>query len=227
MIDGASAIDPLIAEGPLLPVENLRPAASMQRVLFLDGAGPMMADLATGDIRPWENGPPVSVPVPSTTFDAADIARLQVQVLRDPRPTSVDSVLLSVAFQSDAVDVVETTAKTLVIRHRGAELAAGPIGGSPAVVIVLEPNLSERCVLVHARNAETLQGITAEVPSGDNDPLSIMIGGPTTSFTGTYGRRRLIPVHIDLVRPVAPTDHVRRAAAAARRVAVALKNRAG
>lgn len=225
VIDGSSAIDPLVAEGPLLAVENLRPAVNLQRVLVLDQPVPMMADLATGDIRPWENGPAVSVPMVSTPFSLTGIDRIQVQVLRDPRPTSVDNTLLSLHLGETTVDIVETIDGQLVIRSGGQNQEAGPIGSSPAVVIDIEPRVDELQIGVGARNAETLHGIHANIAAPNTDTALLTVGGPTTAVTNTHGRRRLIPVHLHVTRQTLPADQVRRAVTGARRVASAVKNK--
>lgn len=225
MIDGASSIDPLVAEGPLLPVETLRPAPSLQRVLLLDHAQPRMADLASGDIRGWENGPPVSVPLVSTAFALDSYARLQVQVLRDPRPTSVDVVLVSMGCGSAVIDIVETTSAELLIRSSKGDAVRAPIGGSPAIVTAFYPDIDNGTLKITARNAETLEGIEANVRISWWDSAMLTIGGPLTDETHTHGRRRLIPVHIDFERPRLPAEQVRRAVSGARRVAGAVRDR--
>lgn len=223
--DGASSINPLVAEGPRLPVETLRPAPSLQRVLLLDRAQPRMADLASGDIRAWENGPPVSVPMVSAAFALDAYKRLQVQVLRDPRPTSVESVLFSLRCGSTTLDIVETTTSELLIRGSKGTVASGPIGGSPAVVIVLRPDRERRVIDVVARNAETLTGMDATVAVTSWEPATLTIGGPSIDATARHGRRRLIPVHIEAEPVLDPADQVRRAVSGARRVAGAVRDR--
>ena len=225
MIDGTSSINPLVAEGPRLPVETLRPAPSLQRVLLLDQSQPRMADLASGDIRAWENGPPVSVPMVSAAFALDAFKRLQVQVLRDPRPTSVESVLFSLRCGSTVLDVVETTTSELLIRGSDGTTAHGPIGDSAAIVVVLRPEIEERRVAVLARNAETLNGIDATVAMVSWEPATLTVGGPTIDKTGGHGRRRLIPVHLDVEPVLLPADQVRRAVSGARRVAGAVRDR--
>lgn len=228
MIDGPSPIDPLLAEGPRAPMDTLRPAASLQRVLLLDGGEPLMADLATGDIRRWENGPPLSVPCVSTPFELSLYTRIQVQVLRDPRPSSVDLVLLSMNVGHLAIDVVETTQRRLEIRSApgGLPSATTAIGESPAIVIVIEPAEADgtKKVTISARNAETAEVIQSTVPCPQS-VATLTIGGPSTSMTGRYGRRRLTPVHLEVVTRGEPIDQFRRVARRARRVITSIRRR--
>lgn len=229
MIDGPSPIEPLLVEGPRAPMETLRPLVNLQRVLLLDGDMPFMVDLATGDIRQWENGPPLLVPCVSTPFELAAYVRIQAQVLRDPRPASVDLILLSIQLGTRAIDVVETTRRRLEVRTEGAPsaLVSSAIGESLAIVIVIEPvhedGVSE--VRISARNAETAEAIETAV----SVPMSIAtltIGGPSTAITGVYGRRRLIPANLEVARRVEPIDQFRRVARKARRVVGNLRARA-
>lgn len=222
MIDGPSPIEPLLVEGPRVPMETLRPLVSFQRVLLLNGGPPSMVDLATGDIRRWENGPAVQVPCVSSPFELAAYARIQTQVLRDPRPSPVDLVLLSLAIGDLVVDVVETTARELEIRSGGPSrvMASSPIGGSSAIVIVIEPAMSQDVseVKVSARNAETVEAIDTTV-SISGSVATLTIGGPSTAVTGRYGRRRLIPASVDVALRAEPIDQFRRVARKARSVA--------
>lgn len=228
MTDGPSAIDPLVAEGPLAPVESLRPAPSLQRVLILDSPTPQMVDLAAGNVRPYENGPPVSVPMTSTRFDFAALTRLQVQVLRDPRPTSLDTTLLSLQL-ADAgvvVDVRETPDGTLRIDAPSGS-ASGPIGASPAVVVVVTRIATEQThrLSVTARNAETMTHVEHELAVATTTNAMVTIGGPTSDITGQHGRRRTIPVHLETSVPVEPVDQMRRAVRGAKRVAGSIRAR--
>lgn len=231
MTDGASAIDPLVAAGPLVPVGPLRPAPSLQRIVVLGGAIPKMIDLSGGNIRPYENGPPVSVPMTSTRFDLASLDRLQVQLLRDPRPSSVDSTLFSLHL-ADAdrfVDVRETPDGSLVLDDDRTTPTTSPIGESPAVVIVVSSASTETShhLVVSARNAETMQATQIELDVATLTNTTVTIGGPTAERTGTIGRRRTIPVQIDTALPPQPIDQVRRAVRGAKRVAGSMRGRIG
>lgn len=221
MIDGPSPIEPLLVEGPRVPTETLRPLVSFQRILLLNGGPPSMVDLATGDIRRWENGPAVQVPCMSSPFELAAYTRIQTQVLRDPRPSPVDLVVCSLAIGDLVVDVVETTSRQLEIRagDPATVMASSPIGASSAIVIVIEPAMSQGVpeVRVSARNAETVEAIDTTV-SSPGLLATLTIGGPSTTVTGRYGRRRLIPASVDVVLPAEPIDQFRRVARKARSV---------
>jgi hypothetical protein len=228
--DAPSAIDPLVAEGPRVPVETLRPGLNLQRVLLLGEPGPMMADLATGDIRRYESGPPVSVPMVSDTFDLGKLHRMQVQVIRDPRPSPLGQSLLSLDIASAGciVDVRISADNVLEVATSG-EGAAAPArtksGTSPAFVIVVEQ--ADGKVEVAARNAETLESISSTVELADLTSASVTVCGPSVRATGCYGRRRSIPVHIDLQHHVEPADQLRQAARKARTIAGAVRRRIG
>ena len=234
MIDGPSPIDPLVVEGPLLPVENLRPLVSLQRMVLLDQAGPLMADLATGDIRRYENGPPVSVPMVSNEIDFGDVERLQVQVLRDPRPTSVETILCSlwIADSDASFEVSEGVGQRLVVRTsvggKTNEVTAA-IGGSMAIVIVFEQHEVDGRyrVTIRARNADGMDWINDDVVVGEVTGTTLTVGGPTTTRNGLYGRTRMIPVQLDVVLRSEPVDQVRRAVRGAKRAAGALRSRVG
>ncbi len=228
MIDSPTSIDPLVAEGPRAPLETLRPAVSLQRVLILDEPGPMMADLATGDIRRYESGPPVSVPMVSDVFDLGRVRRLQVQLIRDPRPSAVSQTLLSLDIESSesSAEVRLTADNTLMLLPTGgfgSTPIVRPAGESPAFVIVIEQ--SSGLVTLSARNAETLDQISLESEPGDL--YSVMtIGGSSTRTTGEYGRRRSIPVHVEMQHHGEPVDQRHRAVRGARRVAGSIRNKA-
>jgi hypothetical protein len=228
--EAPTAIDPLVAEGPRGPVETLRPGLNLQRVLLLDEPGPMMADLATGDIRRYESGPPVSVPMVSDTFDLGKLRRMQVQVTRDPRPSSVGQILLSldVASARCIVDVRISADDVLEVVPSG-EGAAAPArtksGTSPAFVIVVKQ--ADGRVEVAVRNAETLESISSTVELADLTSASVTVCGPNVHATGRYGRRRSVAVHIDLQHHVEPTDQLRQAARRARTIAGAVRRRIG
>ncbi len=229
MIDGPSAIDPLVAAGPLAPVESLRPAPSLQRLVILDTPTPQMVDLEQGNVRPYENGPPVSIPIASTRFNLATLSRLQVQVLRDPRPSSVDSTLFSLhlAEAGQRVDIRETPQGKLVVDDGQREPVIGPIGASLAIVVVAEISKvddSHRLV-ISARNAETMDSLSHELQPSSLSRALVTIGGPTTEVTGARGRRRTIPVLIDTARAPEAADQVRRAVRGAKRVAGSIRNR--
>lgn len=221
MIDGPSAIDPLVTEGPTQPGISLRPAVSEQRVLVLDGGPARMVDLAAGNIRAWENGPPVSIPCVSAPFDLSDYGRLQVQVLRDPRPTSVDVTLLSLEMGQRSVDVIELASGGLSIATPDTSVD-GPAGQSPAIVILLEPSDEQCCITV--RNAESPSGFEATVPL-PSGAATLTIGGPSAHLGAPIGRRRLVPVLIDAVPVATAPDQVRRVAGRVRRAAASLRDR--
>lgn len=228
MIDGPSEIDPLVAEGPRAPVETLRPGLSLERVLLLDEGRPLMADLATGDIRPYESGPPVSVPMWSDHFDLSTIGRLQVQVTRDPRPASVSQTLLAVDVSSaqSAVDVRLTPSNVLEICGSGKaqdhrlEL---PAGGSPAFVIAVDS--ADETVTVSVRNAETLDFTSVSFDAADTSRTVVTVGGPSQRSGSASGRRRSVPVLIEIHPARVPVDHFRRALRGARRIGGALRQR--
>lgn len=228
MIDGPSPIEPLLAEGPRTPMETLRPLVNFQRVLLLNGEAPRMVDLATGDIRLWENGPSVLVPCVSTPFDLSSYALIQVQVLRDPRPTSVDLTLFSMNLGGAAIDVVETTTRLLEIRSEAESsgLVSTAIGGSSAIVIMIEPFMLDGVshMKVSARNAETVESIELSVPIHGSVAI-LTIGGPSSPITGAYGRRRLIPAHLDVAVRVEPVDQFRRVARKARLLVGSLRKK--
>ncbi len=194
MIQGQRSIDPRFEPGPPVPVDVLRPLISEQRILVLDGAAPMMVDLAGGDIRRWENGPPLSVPSVSSPFVLGAYEMILVQVQRDPRPATTDLVLLSVEAGGSCIDVIECSNGQLAIRGQGQSFH-GPIGGSMAVVVSLHPT-SEQGLVVKARNAESSDGfeLQAELAS---PVATLTIGGPSAHVTGSFGRRRLIPAFVD------------------------------
>ncbi len=207
MNDGPSAVSPLLAEGPRQPVPSLRPAVSEQRVLLLDRVEPQMVDLVAGNIRRWENGPPVSLPLVSGPVDLAAFRRLQFQILRDPRQTSVDTILASLALGGICtVDVIARVGGRISISSGNATVE-GPIGGSPAIVIGFE--VREDKLHIDARNAETTETIEL-VSAAVGSPGTFTLGGPSTNVTGMHGRRRMSPVHIDVTRTPEPVDDVRR-----------------
>lgn len=227
MNDGPSPIDPLVAEGPLAPVDTLRPAPSLQRIILLDEAGPMMVDLESGDVRRYESGPPVSVPMVSDRFDLSQVRRLQIQLLRDPRPSSVSQTLLSLDVSSAGmvIDVRATPDNVLEVSVSGAIEAAvsGPLGASPAVVVVIETQ--DSALRVSARNADTLTSTVLEVEAGNCSNATLTVGGPSSRITGTIGRRRTIPVQVDLAHHGEPIDQLRRGLLAARRLARSVRDK--
>lgn len=214
-VTSSRPLDPHLEAGPRSPTDVLRPLESEQRILCLDGPEPMMVDLAQGNIRRWENGPPLSIPCVSTPFDLVDYETVLVQVQRDPRPTSVDLVLLSLDVDGQVVDVIERVDATLEIRS--AELSAvHPIGASLAVVITIHP--TNEGLTVRARNAESLNGAELSL-SWAMGPSRLTIGGPSVHVSGRYGRRRLIPAFVDVQRRRPPVDQVQRARNIAERAA--------
>ena len=228
MIDSPTSIDPLVAEGPRTPLETLRPAVSLQRVLILDEPGPLMADLATGDIRRYESGPPVSVPMVSDVFDLGRVRRLQVQLIRDPRPSAVSQTLMSLDIESSgsSAEVRITADNTLLLLPTGgfgSTPIVGPAGESPAFVIVVEQ--TNGLVTLSARNAETPDQISLECEPGDLSSV-MTIGGPSTRASGEFGRRRSIPVHIEMQQHGEPVDQLHRVVRGARRVAGSIRDKA-
>ena len=228
MIDGPTAIDPLVAEGPPLPVETLRPGLSLQRVLLLDESGLLMADLATGDIRRYESGPPVSVPMVSDRFDLGSAGRIQIQITRDPRPTSVAQPLFGIDIHSarSAVDVRILPSNSLEIAGSGRALPASvtaPAGGSPAFVIVVE--YANEQMTVSVRNAETLDFTSLTIDVADPSDSVVSIGGPSDRSGSTVGRRRSVPVLIDVQKQSTPADHVTRVVSGVRRLVGAARQR--
>lgn len=228
MNDAPSAIDPLVAEGPRAPVETLRPGISLERLLFLDEPGPMMADLATGDIRRYESGPPVSVPMVSDSFDLARIKRLQVQIIRDPRPSSTSHTLLSLDIVSAdcAVQVRISATNRLELVTTGScdvPVVSVPAGASPAFVIVVETAGAQ--VTVSARNAETLDFSSLVVEPADLGNAVLTVGGPPATADGVLGRRRTVPVLVELAHHGEPVDQLRRAVRGARRAAGSIRSR--
>lgn len=226
MIDPPSSIDPLVAEGPRVPVATLRPQVIEQRVLLLDPPTPMMVDLAAGNIRLWESGPPVSLPCISRPFDVHGFARLQIQVLRDPRPTSVDTVLFSLDLGSSVVDVLERRDGRLVITATDGTEADGPIGASMAIVLLVESGTDRNELVLSVRNADSVSGPSVRIRSSTATAV-LTIGGPSRPQTNGYGRRRLSPVHIDARGHVTPVDAMERIVGIGRRVAHSLKRRVG
>lgn len=230
MIDPPATIDPLVAEGPRQAVDTLRPGLNLQRVLLLDEPGLLMADLATGDIRPYENGPPVAIPMVSDHFDLGAIRRLQFQVNRDPRPSSTSQTLfgLELVPRRSAVDISITPDNRLEIRGSGRASAissSGPAGVSPAFVIVVEPGDEQLAVSV--RNAETLTPIVAQFDSPPGYEGRVVVGGPSELSERPLGRRRSTPVLVEVQRRVDPVDRIRRVASEMRRVAGAARRRIG
>lgn len=227
MNDAPSAIDPLVAEGPRTPVETLRPMESLQRLLLLDEPGPMMVDLATSDIRRYESGPPVSVPMVSDTFDLGAVRRLQVQLIADPRPSSTSDTLfaLNIVSARCLVDVRVSATNQLELIPTGScdvPAVSVPAGASPAFVIVIETAQGQ--VTVSARNAETLDFTSLVLDVADLSEAVLTVGGPSVS---TKGRRHTIPVHIDIAHHGEPVDQLRRAARGVRRVAGSIRDKVG
>ena len=215
------AIDPRLGEGPRIPSSTIRPARSEQRVLLLDGAVPEMLDLTAGNIRPWENGPPITVPCESTPFSLAEFSLVQVQLVRDLRAASVDRTLLALVVQDAMIEIVDRTDDMLVIAGP-EESVEMPIGLSPAIVVDLRPSITEAGLdlVVSARNAESPNSESMHV-AVPNAEATLTIGGPSTAVTGRFGRRRPSAVHIvtrrhDAPAPAAP-PLLRRVAGRARR----------
>jgi len=219
------SIDPARIEGPRVPVDTVRPVVSEQRVLLLDGAQPEMLDLAAGEVRPWENGPPITVPCESAPFQIADFALLQIQLVRDLRSASTDLTLLSLVVGDQTIEVSDRSDGQLVVAGPD-QSAERPIGTSPAIVITIEPLLAEGdfVATVSARNAENAESCSLTVPL-PNELATITIGGPSTTATGRFGRRRPSAVHIVARRHETPTHIARRVVGRARREASSLLDR--
>jgi len=228
VIDRPGSIDPLVAEGPRSPVNSLRPGVSQQRTLMLDGPTPMMLDLAEGNIRPYENGRPVSVPMSSTPFDLSIFDRIQVQLMRGPSPTSKATTHFSVQIgQGDRVIEVRETRDGLLEITDDRTSASGAIGTSPALVVLIETRTpgQDPEVVVSARNAETLDGPSLAVTVPSVDDARFTVGGSTYERTGSRGLRRSMLVQIDVVPHREPVDQVRRVVGAAKRAAGSLRDR--
>ncbi len=228
MTDGPTAIDPLVAEGPRAPVEALRPGLSLQRVVLFGEDGPLMADLATGDIRRYESGPPVSVPMVSDRFDLGAVGRLQIQITQDPRPSSTAQTLLGLDVQSAGAAVDVRILPSNLLEIVGSGLASNatittPAGVSPAYVIVIEHNGDH--ITVSVRNAETLEFTSLVIDAADTSDSVVSIGGPSERSGFSAGRRRSVPVLIDVQKPPTPVDQLARATRLARRLAGTVRNR--
>jgi len=188
-----------------------------------------MVDLSDGNVRPFENGPPVSIPMTSTRFDFSSLDRLQVQVLRDLRPTSIDSTLFSLHL-GDAdrvVDVIETPDGKFLLRQGSAPAMATSIGESSAIVVVIERTSAddEHRFTISARNAETMEALSIELSVRTVTNAMVTVGGPTTEVTSERGRRRLSPIHLEVVAHREPIEQVKRVMQGARRVAGSLRGR--
>lgn len=222
-------LDPALGEGPRTPTETVRPLVSDERVLLLNGSFPAMVEVGSGRMAPWENGPPVLLPCVSRPFDLFDFERIQVQVLRDPRPTSVDLTLVSLTVGSPgegvSIEIRESVSGRLEVLG-GDELVDCPIGSSQAVVVVFEPSEAESgaTLTVSARNADTMQHITTTcgVPKVDS---RLLVGSAPPTPATLPGRARLSPVLVDVSRRQSPPDLVKRGAARAKRYASAVAQR--
>ncbi len=226
--DGPGAVDPLVAAGPVRPANTLRPGVSPQRTLILDTPNPLMADLATGAVSAWENGPPVTTPLVSSAFDLSAFGRLQVQVLRDNRETARGSTLVSLHLgdASQIVSVSESPHGSLIIDD-GESRAIGPIGEALPIVVVFThaPTDDGHDITVSARNAETMTAIELSLGVSTLNNAILTIGGPTVTATTKRGRRRNGAVHVHVEAPSEPNEQVRRAVRRARRVAGTLRDR--
>lgn len=220
-------LDPRLVAGPRTAVSTVRPVVSEQRVLLLDGGRPEMFDLVTGEIRPWENGPPITIPCGSVPFQLADYSHLHVQLFRDLRTASTDRALVSLVVGSDEVLVSESVEKSLILAGP-QQMADGPIGESPAVVVSFEPTPTDEglSVVISARNAEGQESctITEMMPT---ELATLTIGGPSTMLGGPSGRRRPSAVHIHAQRRVGAASFVKRVASRARREASSILDRRG
>lgn len=218
-------LNPQLVAGPSQPVSTVRPSVSQQRVLLLDDGRPEMLDLVDGEIRPWENGPPITIPVLSTPFRLTDYSHIQVQLFRDLRSTSVDRVLFSVAMGEQSIDVIESQQLELVV-DGPSRSATSAIGASPAVVVTIKPVSSETGtrLVVSARNAETdMSCEITELLVGEFATLTI--GGPTTALSGRSGRLRPSAVHIHTQPRTDAASLAKRVATRARREASSILQR--
>lgn len=219
-------LDPSLAAGPTNPVSTVRPATSEQRVLFLDGDHPELLDLVTSEIRPWENGPPITIPCESTPFRLAEYAQLQVQMFRDLRSASTDQCLFALVGGETMITVTESLDGRLMLAgpRRRAEC---PVGVSPAVVVTMRPTIQEGGISleVSARNAESQQSCTiTETLSGDV-LTTLTVGGPSSALTDRSGRRRPSSVHIHSERRTDAAELVKRVAGRARQGASSILQR--
>lgn len=229
MIDGPSRIDPLVGAGPRTPVNTFRPGVDPQRVLILDGPEPLMADLATGDIRRFETGPSIRLPMVSTPFDLRRVKLLLVQTNLDGQALENRGTLFSLALAREVI-TVEATSEQLRLTTPTGDVLSGPIGDSPAIVFQLDREGAD--FVVSARNADTTERIEFRYPIDEQQPstATLTVGGPSSTITGTHGRSRQAPVLIHFTRtaPVdrnGPKENVQRAVNGARRVAGKAKRR--
>lgn len=213
------ALDPSLADGPLTPTPVSRPLVSEQRVLLLNGPRPEMFDLTAGDVRPWENGPPITVPCESLPFALSRFSYLQIQLVRDLRASSTDLHLLSLSVGDSLVEVLDQRSGELALRGPGGQVTQ-PRGSSPAIVIGFRPTPRESGleILVTVRNAdsESSCSMTFSLP----DAAAVLtIGGPSVATTGQYGRRRPSAVHIQAQNHLEAAGMARRVAGRLRREA--------
>ena len=197
-------------------------------MLLLDESGLLMADLATGDIRRYESGPPVSVPMVSDRFDLGSAGRIQIQITRDPRPTSTAQPLIGIDINSagTAVDVRILPSNLIEIVGSGRASPASvtaPAGGSPAFVMVVEYTNEQMTVSV--RNADTLDSTSLIIDVADPSNSVVTIGGPSDRSGSAMGRRRSVPVLIDVQKPPTTVDQVTRLVSGIRRLVSAARQR--
>lgn len=223
MTDGPSRIDPLVGAGPRTAVSTFRPGTDPQRVLILDGDEPLMADLASGDIRRFESGPSLALPMVSTPFDLSTTQLLLVQINLDVQELAGRSTLFSLALDHGAITVDEVGDELHLTSPTG-DVVTGPKGDSPAIVFQIDRMGSD--LVVSVRNAETLQRVEFSQPIDEATRMTAVLtaGGPSSALTGRYGRRRQAPVLVHFAR-VEAVDNVQRAVNGARRAAGKVKRR--
>ena len=219
-------LDPSLAVGPTSPVSTVRPVVSEQRVLLLDGERPEMVDLAAGEIRPWENGPPITIPCESTPFSLADFTQVQVQLFRDLRSASTDQCLFTLVAGDAVITVSESVGGQLMIAGP-RNSAERPIGSSPAIVVTMRPTPQEHGLRVEfsARNAETQEPCTITETLAVDAMATLTIGGPSAELTGRSGRKRPSSVHVHAERRMDAATTVKRVAGRARREASSIMQR--
>lgn len=221
----SAGLDPRLVAGPRTPRSTVRPVVSEQRVLLLDGERPEMLDLVSGETRPWENGPPITVPCNSTPFRLSNYEQVQVQLFRDLRTSPTALVLASLALGDAEIRVTESVEACLAIAGP-KHVAEGPIGESPAVVVSINPTTTGEGlrVVVSARNAEGQESYTITEMLAD-DLATLTVGGPSTRLGGRSGRRRPSAVHVHAKRRVDAASVIKRVATRARREASSILDR--
>ena len=221
-------LDPSLVAGPRAPGATCRPVTGEQRVLLLDGDLPEMLDLTAGNIRSWENGPPITIPCESTPFRLGDFQLIQVQLFRDLRSSSTDQCLFTLALGTNSIEVTERSAGVLAVTGPSKSEDV-PVGLSPAIVVAIRPLLENDRITVEvvARNAEGNDSCTIIERALPDDLALLTIGGPSAALTGKHGRRRPSAVHVHTQRRSEASTVVKRLAARTRREASSILLRRG